>query len=377
MQIAVVAADFTPGEADQLRRSMAAWSRKGGLGPFESRLREGMLRNGYQEQFIRQIFQQISGFGEYGFPESHAASFALLTYVSSWLKCHHPAAFMAGLLNSQPMGFYHPAQLLQETRRSGVTVLPPDVQHSDWDYTLEPAGAHGPALRIGLRQIGGLAEADALRIMQQRENAPFHDAQDLALRARLSRRSLRLLAGAGALSAFSRHRHEALWQALGIEVLPPLLAGADARESPPSLPAPTEAQLISADFASLQLSTGRHPLALLRPWLRRHRIHSRDELHDMADGATVRVAGLVTHMQRPGTASGVTFVSLEDETGIVNVIVWCNLFEAQADTALAANLLVVEGQLQRQQQVLHVVAQSLHDRSHWLGSMPRRSRDFR
>ena len=377
MQIAVVAADFTPGEADQLRRSMAAWKRKGGLGPWEGRLREGMLRNGYAEPFIRQIFQQISGFGEYGFPESHAASFALLTWVSCWLKCHHPAAFIAGLLNSQPMGFYHPAQLLQEARRSGVTVLPPDVRHSDWDYTLEPAAGSKPSLRIGLRQISGMKEADARRIVQQREAGPCRDAQELAQRAQLSRPCMQRLAGAGALAAFSEHRHQAMWQALGIEKLPALLAGAAARESLPALPAPTEAQLIKADYQRLQLSTGRHPLALLRPWLRRRRIHNREELQQLADGSAVRVAGLVTHMQRPGTASGVTFVSLEDETGIVNVIIWLQVFEAQQDTALAANLLVVEGVLQRQQQVLHVVARNLHDRSHWLGPMPRRSRDFR
>ncbi len=378
MQIAIAAADFTPGESDQLRRSMAAWKRKGGLEPFRERLLTGMRRNGYTDEFAEQIYRQILGFGEYGFPESHAASFALLTYVSCWLKCHEPAAFFAALLNSQPMGFYQPAQLLQEARRAGVRVLPPDVCVSDWDYTLEhdssapPAAARTPfAIRIGLRQVRSLPEADARRVVAAREalartGGSFTGIDDLAHRAALSRRSMQLLAAAGALPALSAHRHEATWRALAVEQLPPLLAAAAPVETPPSLRTPTEAQEILADYQRLGLSTGRHPLALLRPWLRQ-----------LQDGIRVRVGGLVTHLQQPGTASGVTFISLEDETGIANVIVWPQVFATQREAALDANLLVVSGTLQHHDNVIHVVAKRLHNRSHWLAALPRRSRDFR
>jgi len=391
MQIAVAAADFTPGEADQLRRSMAAWKRKGGLEPFRERLLSGMRRNGYSEEFAGRIYQQILGFGEYGFPESHAASFALLTYVSCWLKCHEPAAFFAALLNSQPMGFYLPAQLLQEARRAGVAVLPPDVQHSDWDYTLEPAPpaaavrsgsgaarpAHDLAIRIGLRQVRSLNEADARRILDARRHGAFAGIDELTVRAHLHRRSVQLLAAAGALRSLSDHRHDANWRALGVESLPPLLDGAAAHETAAPLPAPTEAQEILADFRQLGLSTGRHPLALLRPWLQRHGMASSQDLRTLADGSAVRVGGLVTHLQQPGTASGVTFISLEDEHGIANVICWPQVFAREYQAAQQASLLVVSGRLQHHDNVIHVIARRLHDRSHWLAALPRRSRDWR
>jgi error-prone DNA polymerase len=381
MQIAIAAADFTPGEADQLRRSMAAWKRKGGLEPFRERLLSGMRRNGYADAFAEQIYQQILGFGEYGFPESHAASFALLTYVSCWLKCHEPAAFFAALLNSQPMGFYQPAQLLQEARRAGVTVLPPDVLHSDWDYTLEPQGG-ALAIRIGLRQVRSLAAADAQRLVAARitlaaSRAVFADINDLAHRAALTRRSLQLLAAAGALQGLAAHRHDASWRALAVESLPPLLAGAAPGEAALALRQPTEAQEILADYRQLGLSTGRHPLALLRPWLQQRQILCSRELRAQRDGAAVHVGGLITHLQQPGTAAGVTFISLEDETGIANVIVWPQVFARQQLAALTASLLVVSGTLQHHDNVIHVVARRLHDRSHWLQSLPRRSRDFR
>jgi error-prone DNA polymerase len=382
MQIAVVAADFTPGEADQLRRSMAAWKRKGGLEPFRERLLGGMRRNGYPDAFAEQIYQQILGFGEYGFPESHAASFALLTYVSCWLKCHHPAAFFAALLNSQPMGFYQPAQLLQEARRAGVGILPPDVTVSDRDYTLEPDVDNALAIRIGLRQVRSLAEADAHRIVAARnaltgEHPAFADIDDLAHRATLNRHSIQALAVAGALESLSTHRHDAVWQALAVESLPRLLAGTAGREATAALATPTEAQEILADYRQLGFSTGRHPLALLRPWLRNRQIHSSQELRGLKDGAAVQVGGLVTHLQQPGTASGVTFISLEDETGIANIIVWPQVFARQYQVALDASLLVVSGTLQHHDNVIHVVAQRLHDGSRWLGSIARRSRDFR
>ncbi len=379
MQIAMVAADFTPGEADQLRRSMAAWKRKGGLEPYRERILSGMRKNGYSEAFAEQIYQQIRGFGEYGFPESHAASFALLTYVSSWLKCHEPAAFFAALLNSQPMGFYQPAQLLQAARRAGVPVRPPDVLHSEWDSTLEPTETAAVlALRIGLRQVRSLRESDGRRIaLRRRERGEFRDIAALVAVAQLDRGAIRALAAAGALRSLSAHRHDALWRALAVEPLPPLLAGTAPREIAVHAPTPTEAQDILADYRQLGLTTGRHPLALMRPWLRQHHIRSGDELQTLSDGSPVRVGGLITHLQRPGTAAGVAFMSLEDETGIVNVILWEQVFETQRQIATQASLLVVSGALQRQNGVTHVIARRLHDRSHWLEELPRRSRDFR
>ncbi|MFI4869083.1 MAG: OB-fold nucleic acid binding domain-containing protein, partial [Steroidobacterales bacterium] len=379
MRIAVVAADLTPGDADGLRRSMAAWKRSGVLEPYRERLLSGMARNGYPPEFAEQIYKQILGFGEYGFPESHAASFALLTYISSWLKCHEPAAFAAALINSQPMGFYSPAQITQDARRSGVSVLPVDVSISDWDCTLEPHGTapeDRPALRLGLRLVRGLPRADAERIEAERAQRCFASIDELAARAQLSRRSIQALAAAGALSALSPHRHDANWQALGVERLPGLIAKLSAREPPAALPAPTESQNILADYRHLGLTTGRHPLALLRPDLTRKGFRSSSDLQQLADGSRVRVGGLVTHMQQPATASGVVFASLEDETGIVNIILWPKVFAAQRRCALESSLLVVEGTLQRRDRVAHVIARRLHNGSAWLGGLRRDSRDF-
>ena len=378
MQIAVVAANFTPGEADGLRRAMAAWKRRGGLEPYRERLLTGMAKNGYPPEFAEQIYKQILGFGEYGFPESHAASFALLTYVSSWLKCHEPAAFAAALINSQPMGFYAPAQLTQDARRSGVTLLPVDVGISDWDCTLErdPKDATQPALRLGLRLVRGLSNVDAERIVSARASGPFASIDELAQRAQLSRRNLQQLAGAGAVSTLSAHRHDASWRALGVEWLPGLLEGLSAAESPTALPTPSERDNILADYRHLGLTTGRHPLALLRPTLARRGYSSSLDLQRLPDGRRVRVSGLVTHMQQPATASGVVFASLEDEGGILNIILWPSVFNAQRHCALQSSLLVVEGTLQRRDRVAHVVAEQLHDGSRWLSSMARRSRDF-
>jgi len=376
MQIAVVAADFTPGEADQLRRSMAAWKRKGGLEPWRERLLSGMRRNGYTGEFAEQIYQQIRGFGEYGFPESHAASFALITYVSCWLKCHEPAAFFAALLNSQPMGFYQPAQLVQAARRDGVTILPPDVLRSEWLCTLEPLEGQ-LAIRLGLCQIRSLAQADAERLIAARTERVPASIDELGYRCGLKPHTLRLLAGAGALAPLSAHRHEASWPSLGVEQLPGMLAGSSALEAPLELPRPTEGEDILNDYRHLGLSTGRHPLALLRPRLRRHRILASAELRTVADQSRVRIGGLITHLQRPGTASGVVFMSLEDETGIASVILWPQIFESQQAAAIQASLLIVSGTLQNRDNVVHVVARTLHDRSGWLADLPRRSRDFR
>ena len=376
MQIAVTAANFSAGEADQLRRSMAAWKRRGGLEPFRERLLSGMAANGYTTEFAHSIYKQILGFGEYGFPESHAASFALLTYISCWLKCHEPAAFIAALLNSQPMGFYQPAQLVQEARRSGVSILPPDVLISEWDCTLEAGNGGALAIRIGMALVRSLPRSDAERVIAARKEQAFFSIADLARRAALCRRSLQLLARAGALRSLSEHRHAASWLALGAEPPPGTLALTAAAEPAVALPQPSAAQEIMADYQQLSLSTTDHPLRLLRPRLRALGLSSNLELRALPDGTPVRVGGLVTHLQQPGTASGVVFLSLEDETGIVNVILWPQVFAIQRMPALTASLLEVKGTLQNQHGITHVVARSLHDRSGWLTGVARRSRDF-
>ncbi|HEX6795571.1 MAG TPA: error-prone DNA polymerase [Casimicrobiaceae bacterium] len=381
MQLAIVAAGFTPGEADRLRRSMAAWKRKGGLQVFEQRLVDGMGARGYDESFARQIYQQILGFGEYGFPESHAASFALLVYVSSWLKHYEPAAFCAALLNSQPMGFYAPAQLVGDARRHGVTVLPPDVMVSEWDCTLEPkkrgqAREPGPFLRLGLRLVRGLTEAGAARIVDARRERPFASVADLADRAHLGRRDLTALADGDALASLAGHRHDAVWSVAGVERLPELLAGSEFDEAQPALPAPSEGQDIVADYRRLGLTLRRHPLALLRHQLRERRLASADDVRRAPHGRIVRTAGIVIGRQRPDTASGVIFVTLEDETGASNIIVRRDLSDRQRRELLGARLLGVYGRVEREGDVVHVLAGRLVDLTPMLGSLPTRSRDF-
>ncbi len=430
IKLAMVAAGFTAGEADQLRRAMAAWRRKGGLEPFERRLIDGMRERGYPEQFARQIFEQIKGFGEYGFPEAHAASFALLAYISAWLKYHEPAAFTAGLLNSQPMGFYAPAQLVQDARRHGVNVLPVDVATSDWACTLEEAPPPHPSpikgeggsdggrydlvlpvdvttsdwdctpsphppptrgggavpsptcwgrarvgVRLGLRMIKGLAHSAAERIMAARARTPFASVDDLARRAELSRGELKALAGTGALARLAGNRRQSYWQVLGIGPPSPLVQKG-APEGVPLLVPPTEGEDIIADYQRLGLTLGRHPLALLRPRLERLRLLDAARLHALPHGHPVHTAGLVITRQRPGTATGVIFLTLEDETGHFNVVVWGNLAERYRREVLGAHLLGVTGEIQREGEVLHVIAERLQDHSALLGQLLARSRDF-
>jgi error-prone DNA polymerase len=377
MQIAIVAAGFTPGEADQLRRSMAAWKRRGGLGHFEKRLIEGMRERNYPDEFAQAIFRQIQGFGEYGFPESHAASFALLVYSSAWLKRHEPAAFTCALINSQPMGFYAPAQLVRDARDHGVEVRPASVCHSTWDCTLERRDDGEPALRLGLRMIKGLGEAAATQIFTARAEAAFESVQDLTLRARLSRRDLEALADAGALRELSGNRHLTFWQVAGTEQELPLAPVSRVAEATPLLAPPTEGQNIAADYRSAGLTLGRHPLALLRDQLAEASIVTSRALQDLPNGRAVRVAGIVTARQRPQSAGGVMFITLEDETGFVNLIVWERVWSAQRRIANGSRLLEVAGELQKESGVTHVVAKKLADRTRMLGSLVTQSRDFR
>ncbi|MDX1453964.1 MAG: error-prone DNA polymerase [Gammaproteobacteria bacterium] len=380
MQLAVVAAGFTPGEADRLRRAMAAWRKRGGIEPFRERLLDGMRDRGYSEAFAEQIYRQLQGFGEYGFPESHSASFALLVYVSAWLKCHEPAAFCAALLNSQPMGFYAPAQLVQDAQRHGVNILPVDVQCSDWDSTLERQADseqdREPAVRLGLSRVRSLDVESAERLVAARRDRVFQSVNDLARRAGLSRQALEALAAADALRSLGGHRHRAFWNVAGVEAPMPLIREPEFAEALPMLAAPTEGQNIVQDYAQLGLTLGRHPLALLRARLLEARCRSAAELWKLPTDMPVRVAGIVINRQRPSTAKGVTFMTLEDETGQVNLIIWRKLAEQQRKVMLQSRLLVVDGQLQRQGDVLHVIAGNLEDRSEWLGRLATRSRDF-
>ena len=377
MQLAIVAAGFTPGEADRLRRAMAAWRRRGDLEPMQERLIQGMLERGYDREFAERIFNQIRGFGEYGFPESHAASFALLAYVSAWLKCHEPAVFFCALLNSQPMGFYAPAQLVRAAREQGVDVRPVAVTRSCRDSSLERDGRGGPAIRLGLRIVKGFTAQGGERLVEARAEREFADVEDLARRARLDAKDLGALAAAGALKPFAKNRHRARWSVAGIEKPPPLLERARIPEAIPMLKAPTEGEDIMADYRRLGLTLARHPLALLRERLHAMGLLQARAVRQLEHGARVCTAGLVIIRQRPANAAGVTFVTVEDETGYVNLVVWENVARRERRTLLGAMLLGVEGRVQKEGEVLHVIADLLHDQSRLLGDLTVRSRDFR
>ncbi len=378
IKLAMVAAGFSPGEADQLRRSMARWRRSGGLEHFRTKLTDGMRERGYSPRFAEQIFNQIQGFGEYGFPESHAASFALLAYVSAWLKCHEPAAFTAALLNSQPMGFYAPAQLIQDARRHGVEFREVDVMDSVWECSLERGGpgTPRPAIRIGFNQVKGLQQQTMARLVAARTTQPFASVSDLAHRAGLDRGQLNALSRAGAFRTLAGNRHQATWQILGVEQPAPLFPASGVAEGTPMLRQRRESETILADYAARGFTLGRHPLALLRDRFERHRYRRGEDLCDAVHGDAVRVAGLVISRQRPGTATGVVFVTLEDESGSINVIVWSHLFERQRQVLLSARLLGVIGEVQREGEVIHVLARRLIDHSAWLGRLTTQSRDF-
>jgi len=385
MQLAVVAAGFTPGEADKLRRAMAAWKRKGGIGPFREKLINGMLSRGYTAEYAEQIYRQIQGFGEYGFPESHAASFALLVYSSSWLKCHEPAAFCAALLDSQPLGFYAPAQIVRDAIDHGVEVRPIEVTTSRWHCTLESSTRDPcqPAVRLGLELVQGFNEAAAQRLVAARSEQPFADAADLAHRTQLDRGEVNALARADALVPLAGHRRMALWSTLGIDAAPrsaPLTAAAAARERQPDLLAPSEGQDIVADYAHTALTLRRHPLALLRQRFTAMRLASAAQVRDARHRQPIRATGVVTCRQRPSTASGVTFVTLEDETGTINVVVWRATADRYRRELLGATLLTVYGHVERVEAaaapVVHLIATRLVDHSPLLGNLVIASHDF-
>jgi len=377
MELAIVAAEYTPDEADKLRRAMAAWKRHGSLEPHRVRLTERMLAKGYQPDFIARIFEQIKGFGSYGFPESHAASFALLTYASCWLKRHEPAAFACALINSWPMGFYNPDQILQDARRHGLEIRPVDARHSGWDCSLEPCRQEQPAIRLGLRMVRGFREADALRIEAARQRQPFMDIHDLCRRAELEPRAREQLADAGALRGLAGHRHRARWAVAGIEQQLPLFDGLPAMEETPIyLPLPSVSEDLFNDYATLGTTLGPHPLTLLRNELKARRCQSSRELATIEHGRLVSVAGLVIGRQRPQTASGVIFVTLEDEFGMVNVVVWRDLAERQRRPLIQSQLLRIDGHLESASGVRHVIASRLSDLTPLLTGLDVRSRDF-
>jgi error-prone DNA polymerase len=430
MKIAMVGAGFSAGEADQLRRAMAAWKKSGAIEKFHEKIVTGMLANGYTREFAEQCYSQIKGFGEYGFPESHAASFALLVYVSAWIKRYHPAPFAAALLNSQPMGFYAPAQIVRDAKDHGVLVRGVDVNHSDWDCTLEPRkitghteneqrkdndsigcsvsavssvipksqwGQPGPAMRLGFRLIKGFREEFARRIQVARRQikafttiAQFHAATGLPVHA------IRRLAEADAFTSLGLSRRQAVWQSLELKDNPaPLFDDSPNSngqwamgngQSPPTqdsalstqdyLPPMPLGQEVMTDYATTTLSLKCHPVSLIRPHLDKLRILTARQIENTDHGTWVRVAGLVLIRQRPGTASGIVFETLEDETGIVNIIVKPDIYDRYQPAARHAGLLQCEGRVQRQDKVIHIMARRLTDLSHLLAGYQLTSRDF-
>ncbi|MDR3633165.1 MAG: error-prone DNA polymerase [Isosphaeraceae bacterium] len=377
MRVAIVGAGFTPGEADQLRRAMGTWRSSGAIEQFRAKLCDGMVTRGLSEEFAHRLYEQICGFGEYGFPESHAASFALLAYVSAWLKCYYPCAFTAALLNSQPMGFYAPAQLIRDAREHGVTVCPIDINRSDWDCTLEPLDSGEKALRLGLRLIGGLARKAADAIVAARAGGPYRSVADLARRADLGVSVLARLASADSFAGLGIPRRLALWELLATDDEPPLFAGTPGvAEETPALSPMSLAHQVDCDYQSLGLSLKAHPLRFVRPELTRLKVVPASALANLPDKATVHVAGLVLVRQQPSTAKGIVFFTLEDETGIVNLIVRPKIWQRYRRAANRAATLMASGRLQRAHGVTHVVATRLNDLTNIVPSIAPASRDF-
>jgi error-prone DNA polymerase len=379
MRIAIDCAGFTPDQSDGLRRSMATFRHNGDVNKYRAPFMAGMKKNGYDMDFAERCFRQIEGFGNYGFPESHAASFALLAYISAWIKCRYPAVFAAALLNSQPMGFYQPAQIVRDAAEHGVEVLPVDVNLSDWDCTLE-RGGQGLALRLGFRQVKGLAEAEIAKLMAVRGSG-YRSAEQLWRRAGLDSRTLARMAEADAFRSLGLDRRQALWAVKGLGEAPlPLFAAQEAvaveenvADMEINLPEMPLSQHVIEDYRSMQLSLKRHPMAFIRDRLAGRGILSSKDLSICRNGQRVQIAGLVLVRQRPGTASGIIFMTLEDETGIANLVVWKQMFQKFRRTVMTAKLVGCEGRLQIEgqapHQVIHVVAERLIDLTHLLGTL--------
>jgi error-prone DNA polymerase len=397
MQIAMVAAKFTPDEANALRRAMATFRHNGTIGTLKDRFIQGMIDNGYELDFAERCFRQIEGFGDYGFPESHAASFALLVYASSWIKCHYPDVFACAILNSQPMGFYRPAQLIRDAKEHGVEVRPVDVMHSEWDCTLEPLAPDRPcaprrdgnppnkshfALRLGFRQLKGFGEKNTEALLIARGQGDFAAMRSVWLRAGLSVRALETMSKGDVWRSLGLNRRGALWAAKGLGAPPlPLFAAADREEAAEpvvNLAAMSRGQEVTEDYRHLSLSLKTHPMALLRETLGAQDYVQSERLANLRDGAKVNVAGIVLIRQQPGTASGVIFVTLEDETGVANIVVWPRVFQAFRRELLGSQLMGVTGTVQRDESgyVIHVVAGQLVDLSEHLHGLGKPARPY-
>jgi len=383
IQLVMVAAGFSGGEADQLRRAMARWGKSGELLQFEHKVIEGMRANGYSGDYARRLFEQMKGFGGYGFPESHSASFALLVYVSAWLKRHHTSAFYCGLLNSLPMGFYSPSQILQDARRHAIEIRPVDARHSLWDHSLEEQQREKlgvqPALRLGLCQIKGFNPEAAQRLVQARDETPFTGVGDLCRRARLGQREREALVAGNALRGLSGHRHQAHWDVQGLEGQRPLLEdGPKGDHDGVYLDAPSEYTTLIEDYRHLGLSLGKHPMALVRHLPRFKRGYRAKDLKRARPGQVVRVAGLVTNRQRPGSAKGTLFMTLEDETGNTNVVIWNAIQERFRTVLLKSPMVTVTGTVEISPEgIVHLMAGRLDDTSDALNELIVRSRDFK
>lgn len=376
MQMAVAVGGFTAGQADQLRRSMGAWRKRGRLDELGEQLKQGMVERGITPEYADSVFRQILGFGEYGFPESHAASFALIIYVSGWVKCHHPAAFAAALINSQPMGFYSPRAIVADAQRHGVRAEPVCIVNSDWDCTLEAVAPNAPVLRLGLRLVKGFGEDDARAVTQARADAPFTSLADFARRTRLDRRALETLAHANAFTTLGVSRRKALWELQGLWTGLPLFAGLSRREPEPDLPVEAPYQGLQADYRAVGLSVDKHPLRFFREGLRAKDALEIAMLTNLPSGRRVRIGGLVSNRQRPGTANGVTFMTLEDETGMVNAIIWPKVWTEHRRLARNTSLLGVDGQLQRQGDAVSILVERFWPLEE-IPSLVVPSRDFR
>jgi error-prone DNA polymerase len=381
MKVAIVGAGFTPAEADQLRRAMATFKLTGGVSHFYDKLVGGMVERGYPKGFAERTFKQIEGFGSYGFPESHAASFAKIAYASCWVKHHHPDVFCAALLNAQPMGFYAPAQIVQDARKHGVEVRPVSINDSHWDCTLEPTRGRYMAVRLGFRQVRGLANVHGAAIAGARGPAPYDSVEEVWRRAGVRRAAIERLAEADAFHCIAENRRQGLWKVKGLGEAPlPLFAAADEREaqfSPEgleptvSLRPMTDGREVVEDYRSLQLSLRGHPVSFLRAKLDAMRIVRCADLVSIRDGRNVEVAGVILVRQRPGSAKGVLFVTIEDETGIANGILWPDRFEIYRRQVMSASMIAMRGRLQKEGEVIHIICDRVTDHDDMLRSIGR------